>query len=477
MTDVVAVDLGNESGRVYNIRFDGKHIQSSEIYRFANHPVTVQGTLYWDVLRLWHEIQTGLGQALAVPVSGIGVDSFGVDFGLLDGRGRLISNPVHMRDRRTEGMMERVFDSIPRERLFERTGIGFYVINTLYQLMAVADQNRWQLDVAHALLTMPNLITYWLTGERISEFTHTTTTQCYNPTLGDWDREMLDLLGLPTDILPPVIQPGVKVGMHEDVAVYTVASHDTGSAVVAVPTATADFAYISSGTWSLFGVETEQPIITLEAMNANLTNEGGAFGTFRPLKMVMGMWLIQQCRATWAEEGLDTEYGALMAQAENSPAFRAFIDPDDPSFFGPGDMPGRIAAFCHRTGQEAPEGVGAIIRCVLESLALKYRYVLEQLIAVTGRTVSVLHIVGGGAQNPLLCQMTADAIARPVLSGPVEATALGNGIAQLIAMGQVRDLAEGREIIRASYPPTVYDPNYLQDWDGAYARFQEIMAT
>lgn len=477
MTDVVAVDLGNESGRVYNVRFDGKHVQSSEVYRFPNNPVMINGTLYWDVLRLWHEIQAGLDRALETPVSGIGVDSFGVDFGLLDGRGRLVSNPVHMRDRRTEGMMERVFAHVPREVLFQRTGIGFYVINTLYQLMAVAEYDPWQFEVARSLLTMPNLINYWLTGEKCSEFTHTTTTQCYNPSRRDWDRDLLDMLGLPTGILVPVVESGVRIGTYRDVPVYTVASHDTGSAVVAVPAETEDFAYVSSGTWSLFGVETRAPITTPDAMAANLTSEGGAFGTYRPLKMVMGLWIIQQCRTTWAAQGIETEYSVLMSQAEVAAPFAAFIDPDDPLFFAPGDMPGRIRQFCGRTGQPVPETVGAVVRCALESLALKYRYVLEQLVAVTGKRVAVLHIVGGGAQNPLLSQMTADAIGRPVLAGPTEATALGNGMVQLIAKGDVRDLAEARRIIRASHPPTLYEPNYFQDWGAAYERFCGLITT
>jgi rhamnulokinase len=477
MTRLIAIDLGNESGRVMRVTFDGQRISSSEVYRFANHPVTVHGTLYWDVLRLWHEIQHGLTLALREPADGIAVDSFGVDFGLLDGRGELIGNPVHMRDRRTEGVMQQVLQIIPRETLFERSGgIGFYVINTLYQLVAVQRDAPWQLETARTLLTMPNLMNYWLTGERLSEFTHSTTTQCYNPLAGDWDRATLDALGIPTAIFPSIVRPGERIGAYQGTPVYAVASHDTGSAVVAVPAETPHYAYISSGTWSLFGIETRQPLLNRAALDANLTSEGGAFGTYRPLKLVMGLWILQQCRAAWAAQGLDTDYGRLLAEAEAAPPFAALIEPDDASFFPPGDMPERVRAYCQRTNQPLPETPAQITRCVLESLALKYRVVLEQLIAAGGQPVDVLHIVGGGSRNPLLCQMTANATQRPVLAGPEEATALGNGLVQLIARGELRDLAEARRVVRESLPPTRYEPSASAVWDAAYARFQTVIS-
>jgi len=475
MTNLVALDLGNESGRVMRVTFNGGRISTTEVYRFPNHPVTVHDTLYWDVLRLWHEIEHGLAQALTEPAAGIAVDSFGVDFGLLDSRGALIGNPVHMRDRRTEGMMEWVLERIPREVLFQRTGIGFYVINTLYQLASLLRDAPWQLESARTLLTMPNLMNYWLTGEIASEFTHTTTTQCYNWQTGDWDWETLNTLGIPKNIFPQVVQPGVKLGAYRDVPVFTVASHDTGSAVAAVPAETPHFAYISSGTWSLFGLETRKPLTSPAALAANLTSEGGAYGTFRPLKMVMGLWIIQQCRATWAQQGIDTNYDRLLAQAQAEAPFTALIDPDDPTFFSPGNMPGRVRAFCERTRQPAPQTVGQVMRAVLESLALKYRHVVEQLVAAGGQPVEVIHIVGGGSRNPLLCQMTANATGRPVLAGPVEATALGNGLVQLIALGELHDLAEARAVVRASLPPTRYEPTQTADWDAAYERFQQIM--
>ncbi len=476
MTNLIAIDLGNESGRVMQVSFDGQHIVAAEVYRFPNHPVTVNGALTWDVLRLWHEVQQGLTQAMRLPLDGIAVDSFGVDFGLLDGRGHLVANPVHMRDSRTEGMLDWVLERIPRQTLFERTGgIGFYIINTLYQLVAIQQQSPWQLDAARTLLTMPNLMNFWLTGERLSEFTHTTTTQCYNPLAGDWDWLTLETLGLPQAIFPPVVHPGREIGRYQQIPVYAVATHDTGSAVVAVPAETPHYAYISSGTWSLMGIETRQPLTSPAALAANLTSEGGAFGTFRPLKMVMGLWLVQQCRALWAGQGINIDYDSLLRQAADSAPFAAFIDPDDASFFSPGDMPARIRAFCQRSGQLSPDGVGAVLRCIFESLALKYRMVLEQIIAVSGQPVEVIHIVGGGSQNPLLCQMTANATGHPVLAGPVEATALGNGLVQLIARGELRDLAQARDVVRASFPPNRYKPQSTSAWDEAYGRFCQFV--
>jgi rhamnulokinase len=476
MTTLLAVDLGNESGRVMRVRFDGARLTSEEVHRFPNNPVTAHGTLYWDVLRLWHEIEHGVALARREDADSIGVASFGVDFGLLDTHGALVGNPVHMRDRRTEGMMEWVFERVPKATLWERSGgIGFYVINSLYQLAAIRQHQPWQLDAAETLLTMPNLINFWLTGEIASEFTHTTTTQCYNPFKGDWDRETLDALDIPTGIFPRVVQPGEQIGTHHGVPVYAVASHDTGSAVVSVPAETPNYAYISSGTWSLFGVETRAPLLNERAQRANLTSEGGAFGTYRPLKMVMGLWIIQQCRAVWAAQGEAVDYTGLMAAAEGAAPLRSWIDPDDPVFFTPGDMPGRIRDWCVKTDQPVPRTNAEIIRCALESLALKYRMVVEQLVEASGQPVDVIHVVGGGAQNPLLNGMTADATGRIVLAGPTEATTLGNALVQLIARGELRDLAQAREVVRATQTITRYEPQERARWDEAYAKFVRMV--
>jgi rhamnulokinase len=475
MSVVIAVDVGGESGRIFALRLANGKVSSEEVYRFINTPVHLRNTLYWNVLQMWHEVETGLARAMELEPQGIGVDFFGVDFGLLDANGDLLSQPVHMRDHRTEGMMGQVFSRIPREALFNRTGIGFYVINTIYQLVAVRIRAPHLLQNARHLLTMPNLFTYWLTSEIVSEFTHSTTTQCYNPTLQNWDTELLNTLDLPSRIFPPVVAPGQKVGHYNKVPVYTVASHDTASAVAAVPAQTANFAYISSGTWSLVGIETAAPILTAAALHANITNEGGAGNTYRPLKMVMGMWLLQQARALWLSRGVDVGYDSLFDAAQEAQPFSALVDPDDPRFFPPGDMPSRIRAFCKQTGQASPDSVGQIVRCILESLALKYRHVIDQLATVSGQPIEVVHVVGGGAKNSLLCQMTANAAQRPVLAGPAEATALGNGLVQLIAKGELANLAEARQCLRQSMPIVEYQPQDHQQWDDAYGRFRGLI--
>jgi len=324
---------------------------------------------------------------------------------------------------------------------------------------------------------MPNLINYWLTGEKVSEWTHSTTTQMVNWRDEDWDTDTLDQLMIPTMMLPEIVPPGHRIGRYQGVPVYTVASHDTASAVVAVPAETAHYAYISSGTWSLFGIETRQPLTNTLALAANLTSEGGAYGTFRPSQLVMGMWLLQQCRLVWAAAGISTSYARLIAEAKKAPAFGPLINPDDARFFSPGDMPARIRAFCEETGQVPPQTPGEFVRCILESLALKYRRVLEQLIAASTQPVEVIHIVGGGAQNALLCQMTADATNRPVVAGPVEATALGNGLVQLIARGDLKDVVDARRLVRQSFALKTYKPKGHARWDEVYQdRFLTLLS-
>lgn len=341
------------------------------------------------------------------------------------------------------------------------------------------------LDIARTLLMIPDLFTFWLTGVKACEFSNATTTQFYDPRRGAWATSLLERMDLPTAILPPVIQPGTIVGpllpaVAEEVGlqatVIAPACHDTGSAVAAVPAAGDDFAYISSGTWSLMGVEAPAPVITPESLAFNLTNEGGVCGTFRLLKNIMGLWLVQECRRTWAAQGRTYSYADLTAMAAASPAFGPLVEPDCHDFLAPGDMPARVRAFCTRTGQTPPETEGAIVRCALESLALKYRWVLEKLEVLTGRTLRAIHVVGGGSQNGLLCQLTADATGRPVLAGPVEATAMGNALMQALARGRIGSLAEGREVVRRSCEVTTYAPRPAAAWDDAYARFLEIRA-
>lgn len=474
--DVLAVDLGAESGRVIRVGFDGSQFHFEEIHRFPNIPVQVQGTLHWDVLRLWHEITTGIHTA-GTNVAGIGLDTWGVDFALLDRNGQLLANPVHYRDGRTDGMMEWVFDRVPRRTVFERTGIQFMVINTLYQLASLVRYNSPLLDAAATLLPIPDLFNYWLSGAKSGEFSHISTSQCYNPRARNWDFETLQALGIPRHIFPPIIQPGTHIGDYHGIPVIAPACHDTGSAVVGVPTTTPDFAYLSSGTWSLIGLEVTEPVINDAAYAANVTNEGGAYGTFRLLKNVMGLWLAQQCRVTWQQQGQDYNYDQLTYEANQSVPFRSLVDPDDPAFLPPGDMPARIREFCQRTGQPLPETIGQMMRAVYESLALKYRYALEKLVSLTGRNVDRLHIIGGGSQNRLLNQMTADATGRVVIAGPVEATALGNAIVQFITLGELDHIAQAREILRQTMGTELFTPRHTAEWKAAYERFVAYVET
>ncbi len=486
--DYLAFDLGAESGRAIIGRFDGARLQLDTLHRFPNGPVTVGGRLYWDVLRLWAALKEGLARyrhEAGAALDGIGLDTWGVDFALLGADDALLANPRHYRDPRTEGMLEVAFARVPREEIFATTGIQFMPINTLYQLLAMRHGGDPTLDIARTLLMIPDLFTFWLTGVKACEFSNATTTQFYDPRRGAWATSLLERMDLPTAILPPVIQPGTIVGpllpaVAEEVGlqatVIAPACHDTGSAVAAVPAAGDDFAYISSGTWSLMGVEAPAPVITPESLALNLTNEGGVCGTFRLLKNIMGLWLVQECRRTWAAQGRTYSYADLTAMAAASPAFGPLVEPDCHDFLAPGDMPARVRAFCTRTGQTPPETEGAIVRCALESLALKYRWVLEKLEVLTGRTLRAIHVVGGGSQNGLLCQLTADATGRPVLAGPVEATAMGNALMQALARGRIGSLAEGREVVRRSCEVTTYAPRPAAAWDDAYARFLEIRA-
>lgn len=472
---VIAVDLGASGGRVMRVSLDGERFALEEIHRFPNIPVETCGTLHWDALRLWHEIQTGIAQAGA-QVASIGVDTWGVDFALLDRAGGLLANPVHYRDSRTDGMTDWVFDRVPRRVVFERTGNQVMQINTLYQLASLAASGSPLLEAAHTFLPIPNLITYWLTGERVAEFTHATTTQCYSPHTRDWDRETLTALNLPDRIFPKIVPPGTQIGTYNTIPVILPGCHDTASAVAAVPATTPNYAYLSSGTWSLIGLEVAQPLINDAAYTANMTNEGGVYGTYRLLKNVMGLWLEQECRATWQAQGVALDYAAMIAQAQAAAPFQALLDPDTPAFLPPGEMPGRIRAYCRETGQPEPETIGQMLRCIYESLALKYRQTIDTLAAMTGAPVEQIHVIGGGSQNALLCQMTADATGRPVIAGPVEATALGNAIVQFITLREIDDLRQARELLCRTLETQRYEPADTARWDAPYARFCELIA-
>jgi rhamnulokinase len=483
----LAVDLGAESGRVFLGGFDGERVALREVHRFPNVPVRVTDGLHWDVLRISHEVKEGLAKAAreSADLASVGVDTWGVDFALLDRDGALVSNPYHYRDPRTEGMMEKAAQRVTDEELYRTTGIQFMPLNTLYQLLAFEDSPL--LGAADTLLMMPDLVGYWLTGEKACEYTVATTTQLYDLDTADWARELMRRLNIPARIFPEIVPSGTQLGtllpeVREEtglgeVPVTATATHDTASAVVAVP-AEGPFAYISSGTWSLVGVEADGPVTSEGALRHNFTNEGGFGGTVRLLRNVMGLWLLQECRRTWARNGHDYSYEELVRLAEDAPPFGALVDPDHPGFLAPGDMPARLRAFCAKTGQSLAEEPGAVVRCVFESLALKYRWVLERAEEVGGQRAEAVHVVGGGARNSLLCRLTAEAARRPVVAGPVEATALGNVMVQAYARGYVGSLAEIREVVRSSIEVQTYAPEGSADeWDGAFERFSKLMDT
>ena len=470
---VVAIDLGASSGRVTKVQFDGERFESEEVHRFQNTPIQTNGTLQWDILSLWHEITEGIDKVTRNAMS-VGIDTWGVDYALLDRDGNLLTNPVHYRDPRTEGVMEWVFERVPRREIFKRTGIQFMPFNTLYQLASLIRSGSPLLGIAATYLGIPDLINYWLSGDSGCEFTHATTTQFLNPRTGDWDMETLSEIGFPTEIFPKIVQPGTRYDEFKGFPVIATACHDTASAVVSVPTTTEDYAYLSSGTWSLIGMEVGKPLISDASYRANVTNEGGVEGTFRLLKNVMGLWLEQECMNTWSAEGTAYSFERIISEANSARPFRSLINPDDQAFLAPGDMPARIREFCEKTGQPTPATVGQIVRTIYESLALRYRDVLDTLIELTGRRVDRLHIIGGGSQNPLLCQLTADSIGRPVMAGPVEATTLGNAIVQMIALGEMDDLKHAREILNETLETRVYEPVDHEGWEEPYRLFKSV---
>jgi len=472
-----AVDLGAESGRVVVGQLAGGKLSLREVHRFRNGPVKVAGHLHWDALRVYEEILTGLSAAaqVATPAS-VGLDTWGVDFGLLDRNGALLGNPMHYRDHRTDGATERLFAQVPVEEVFAATGIQIMQINTLYQLFSMVEERSPMLEVADRFLMMPDLFNYWLCGEKAVDYTIATTSQCFD----------VSRLGIPTGMFGRVVQPGTRLGPIlpavadrvglKGLQVVTPPCHDTASAVAAVPARGSRYAYISSGTWSLMGAVVSEPVVSDAARTLGFTNEGGAAGTVRLLKNIAGLWLVQECRRAWARGGQDLSYDALAALAASARPFQAFIDPDDAGFLSPEDMPAAIQAYCARTGQLALASYGDLLRVALEGLAWDYRRTLGKLERLLGQRLEAIHIVGGGSQNQLLCQMAADACGRPVLAGPVEATAAGNLLAQAIAAGECASWEEAREVVRATFPPRTYEPKETAAWDEASPRVERILA-
>lgn len=484
----LAFDLGAESGRAVVGQFDDQGIlRMQEVHRFTNGPIQVIDSLHWDVLHLWNEIQIGLDKAAhAYPgqLNSIGLDTWGVDFGLLAKDDSLLGNPYHYRDSRTDGMMERAYARVPRAEIYHQTGIQFLQLNTLYQLLAMVESKSPLLEVADSLLMMPDLFNFWLSGQKATEFTNATTSQCYGAQNSGWAVDLLKKLAIPTHFFKEVIRPGtvldtVRPMIAEQtgcgrISVVAPVTHDTGSAVAAVPAENPDYIYLSSGTWSLMGLEIKQPIITPDSLTADFTNEGGVEGTYRFLKNITGLWLVQECRRHWEKEGTRYSYDELTQMAADSPAFGPLVVSSDNRFLSPGDMPARIQTYCQQTHQEVPQSKGAIIRCALESLALEYRSVAENLDRLIGHKVPVIHIIGGGSRNKLLNQFTADSTDRKVVAGPVEATAIGNLMVQAIATGYLSSLAEGRALIRKSFDLTYFEPGGRKGWEEAYSRYMGL---
>jgi len=481
--DYLAFDLGAESGRSMLGRLRSGVLGLIEIHRFPNQPVSDHGSLRWNVRGLWNEMQRSLDSLRDVALTSIGVDAWGVDYALLDSRGELVENPYHYRNVRTEGMMEAVFERVPREVIYSITGIQFLPINTLYQLYAACRLTPAMIQKATALATIPDLLNYWLTGKLVSEYTNATTTQFVDAATRSWAKGLLADLELPARLLTPIIEPGTEIGSLAldgsalaGTPVIAPACHDTGSAVAAV-SLTRTSAFLSSGTWSLLGTELPGPLITSMARDLNFTNEGGVCGTTRLLKNIAGLWLLQACRSCWAAEGQTFTYEELLEAATGQrDAFRFLFDPDDPVFLNPGHMPSAIAEYCSRTGQPAPVTPPEFTRAILESLAFKYRAVLESLEELTGIRYEEIRVIGGGSKNRLLSQLTADATGRRVIAGPAEATALGNIAMQMLATGAVSSVTEARQVIDRSFVAERFEPRETDRWDAHYSRFRDYIS-
>ncbi len=486
MKRVLAFDFGASSGRAILGKFDGKTIQLEEVHRFTNDPVTVNGTVFWDVLRLFHEVKQGILKAKqAGGFDSIGVDTWGVDFGLIDKNGYLLENPIHYRDKRTDGMIELACQKMDRDKIYDITGIQFIYFNTLFQLLSLRENRPELLERADKMLFMPDLFNYLLTGNMAAEYSIATTSQLVDLAAHEWSDEIFEKMRFPRDIVCPLVKPGTVVGklspaLCEElgvpaVDVIAVCGHDTQSAVTAVPTDKKDFAFISCGTWSLFGTELETPILNDKARALNVTNEGGYDYSTAFLKNICGLWLIQESRRQWMREGQEYSYAQLEEMALQCEPFKCFIDPDADDFAPMGNMPERIRDFCRRTGQYVPETVGEVVRCIYESLALKYRHIFRGIEDCTEKKYPHINVVGGGTKDKLLCRMTADSCNTTVYAGPIEATVLGNIAVQLLASGEIKDIAEARSIIAEGEKLICYKPENTAVWDAAYEEFKKYL--
>lgn len=483
---VLAFDFGASSGRAIIGCFDGEKITLEEVHRFSNDPVSVGGTVYWDVLRLFYEIKQGIIKArMAGGFDSIGIDTWGVDFGLIDKEGKLMENPIHYRDARTVGMVDEAFKTMPREKIYGITGIQFMELNTLFQLISLKKNRPWMLERADKMLFMPDLFAYMLTGKMCAEYSIASTSQIIDLQTKSWSKELLDAFGIKEDIFAPLVKPGTVLGTLtpeiceecgvEPVPVISVCGHDTQSAITSVPCEDGKFAFLSSGTWSLFGTELEKPIVNETSLNINITNEGGFDDTVGFLKNIIGLWLIQESRRQWQRQGEDYSYADLEKLALAAEPFKCFIDPDAPEFVPHGNIPKRVQEFCEKTGQYVPQTVGEIMRCIYESLAMKYKLTFEKLCECTERDYPVIHVIGGGTKDTLLCQLTANSCNRTVKAGPIEATVMGNVAVQLMSDNSVADISEARKIVANSSELKVYEPADVDKWEEAYAYFLKIV--
>lgn len=486
MRNLLAFDLGASNGRAILGRFDGTRVTLHELHRFENNYIEMNGVFYWDLPYLYQQLKLGFlafRQANMGELDCFGIDAWGVDYGLLDKNGHLLSNPRAYRYARDEDMAE-VWKQLDFAVLFAHTGIATMNFNTIFQLMRRRCEDDAALQNAETLLLMPDLLGYFLTGEKASEYTNVTTTMLYSPEKRDWDREIICKLGLPKKVFTRIDYAGdlrgklrselaKELGINQ-AAFAAVGTHDTASAVAAIP-GNGNFAFCSSGTWSLFGVETDRPVLERTVRDANFSNEGTIQRGFCPLKSIMGLWLIQECRREWQKEGTLYSWNEIVDQAKQAEPFRSIIDPDYGEFFSGGGMSEKIQGFCRRTNQQIPESVGQIARCIYESLALKYRWALERLEDIKRHHIDRLHIVGGGSQNRFLNQLAADAIDRSVITGPVEGAALGNILAQAMALGDIKSIDELRDVVRESVDMETYTPNHTLGWEAAYRKLCDFL--
>ncbi|WP_102026655.1 rhamnulokinase [Salirhabdus sp. Marseille-P4669] len=484
MKKVWAFDLGASNGRLMLSTFDGEKLHIEETHRFSNHPVFLTNHFYWDLLRIFQEMKVGIAKSIKsghTDVASLAVDTWGVDFGLLSKSGELLSNPYSYRDNQTFRGMELVLEKTTKQDWFRRSGVEPSPINTICQLLAIQERQPELLEKAESLLLTPNLVSYLFSGVKANEYTISTTTSLFNVEKQDWDKELMELYPLPTNLMAPVVKPrtilGPTVGAinkelnMNPVQVIASAGHDTACALAALPIKQENAAFMSCGTWILVGVQVKEPVVSEEAFEWGFTNEGTMDGEYRLLKNSMGLWLIQQCKQIWEREGRAITYAEEAELVQGAKPFQSFIDPDKKEFLNPENMPQQIQSYCDRTGQTIPETKGAILRTILESLALKYRWVMERLEHLTNKPIEVINMGGGGIQNEWLCQFTANATQRTVVAGPIEVSSIGNAIGQFMALGEIKDLQEARQIVEHSFTTKIYEPQSQSEWEAAYERF------